>query len=310
MHILFMGTPEFAVPTLEHLIHSEHQVVAVYTQPDKPAGRGQATTFSAVKKVALNHRLSLFQPDSLRKPQEIAAIATLQPDLIVVAAFGQILPQSVLEIPPFGCLNVHPSLLPRFRGPSPVAAAILAGDEITGVSIMLMDKGMDTGPVLTQAQILILPEDTTGALTEKLAQLGTQLLMETLPRWFVCSLIPVPQKDEDALYSRLVTKEEAEIDWHLPAVDLWRRMRAFQPLPGCYTRFRGKRLKLIETTPLPEVEGKQPGRVVAVGETGVGVQTGRGVLALLRLQLEGKRAMGAEEFLRGQRDFLGALLPS
>lgn len=312
MRVVFMGTPDFAVPTLERLIQSEHQIIGVYTQLDKPAGRGQTIASSAVKKVALAHGLPIFQPDSLRKPEVVESLANSRPELIVVAAFGQLLPQRVLDIPPFGCLNVHPSLLPRFRGPSPVAAAILAGDEVTGVSIMLMDKGMDTGPILAQTQTPILPQDTTGTLTDRLAQLGAQLLMETLPGWLVGCLPPKAQEEERAVYSKLIAKEESEVNWYLPALDLWRRVRVFQPFPGCYTRFRGKRLKIIEAAPLPGEKGKEPGRVIAAEEarSKVGVQTGDGVLALLQLQLEGKRIMTAEEFLRGQRDFLGALLPS
>ena len=175
------------------------------------------------------------------------------------------LPQSILGIPPSGCLNVHPSLLPRHRGPSPVAAAILAGDEVTGVSIMLMDKGMDTGPLLTQQQVPVSPQDTTGSLTAKLAQIGAHLLMQTLPLWLEGKLTPQPQANAKATYSKLITKEEGEIDWHRPATELWRRVRAFQPWPGCYTTWQGRQLKIIETIPLPG--GGEPGRVIAIKET-------------------------------------------
>jgi len=305
-----MGTPEFALPVLERLVSGEHEVLAVYTQPDKPAGRGRSLVSSAVKKAALDYGLPVWQPPSLRPPEEIERLANLRPEVIVVAAFGLLLPQSILDIPPLDCVNIHPSLLPRHRGPSPVAAAILAGDEITGVSIMLLDKDMDTGPLLAQQQVPVSPEDTTGSLTAKLAQLGDQLLMQTLPLWLEGKLTPQPQDNEKATYSKLITKEEGKMDWQRPAIELWRKVRAFQPWPGCYTTWQGRLLKIMETIPLPG--GGEPGRVIAIEETQgapVGVQAGEGVLGLLQLQLEGKRAMSAEEFVRGQRGFIGALLP-
>ena len=308
--VVFMGTPEFALPALAGLVSGGHEVLAVYTQPDRPAGRGRGLVSSAVKKTALEYGLPLWQPPSLRPPEEIERLANLRPEVIVVAAFGLLLPQSILDIPPFGCVNLHPSLLPRHRGPSPIAAAILAGDEITGVSIMLLDKGMDTGPLLAQQQAPLSPEDTTGSLTAKLAQLGGQLLMQTLPLWLEGKLTPQPQDEAKASYSKLITKEEGKLDWQRPAVELWRKVRAFQPWPGCHTTWQGRLLKIMQTIPLPG--GGEPGKVIAIKETHgapVGVQAGEGVLGLLQLQLEGKRAMSAEEFVRGQRGFMGALLP-
>jgi len=310
MRVIFMGTPEFALPVLERLVSGEHEVLADYTQPDKPAGRGRSLVSSAVKKAALDYGLPVWQLPSLRPPEEIERLANLRPEVIVVAAFGLLLPQSILDIPPLGCVNIHPSLLPKHRGPSPVAAAILAGDEITGVSIMLLDKGMDTGPLLAQQQVPVSLEDTTGSLTAKLAQLGGQLLMQTLPIWLEGKLTPQPQDNGKATYSKLITKEEGKMDWQRPAIELWRKVRAFQPWPGCYTTWQGRLLKIMETIPLPG--GGEPGRVIAIEETQgapVGVQAGEGVLGLLQLQLEGKRAMSAEEFVRGQRGFIGALLP-
>jgi len=310
MRIVFMGTPAFAVPTLERLLQSEHEVVAVYTQPDMPSGRGRQLTPSPVKQVALEHGLTVLQPPRLRTPSQVEQLASLRPDVIVVAAFGQILPQKVLDIPPFGCLNVHPSLLPRHRGASPIASAILAGDEYTGVTIMLLDAGMDSGLILAQRRVAIEPEDTTGTLATKLAQVGAELLIETLDLWLNRQLVPQPQDETKATYSQPVAKEEGEIDWQLPGGEIWRRVRAFQPWPGCYTRWQGKILKILEARPAP---GKgEPGRVVSLEGKGfvVGVYTGDGVLGLLRLQMEGKRAMTAAEFVRGQRGFIGAVLPS
>lgn len=308
MRLVYMGSPEFSVPSLEGLIPGEHQVVAVFTQPDKPAGRGRAPAYPPVKMVALRHRIEVRQPKSFKEPEDLQSLAQLSPDVIVVAAYGQILPEELLAIPPFGCVNLHPSLLPRHRGPAPIQGAILAGDEYTGVSIMLMDKGVDSGPILSQRRVAIEPDDTTESLSQKLARVGAQLLAETLPQWLSHSIAPRPQEG-DATYARLLSKEEGEIDWHFPAPELWRRVRAFHPWPGSYTRWQGKVLKVLEVYPMLGERG-QPGRVIPFGGGQVGVQTGDGVLGLRRVQLEGKRAMSAEEFVRGQRDFIGAMLPS
>jgi methionyl-tRNA formyltransferase len=310
MRVVFMGTPGFALPTLSRLADSEYEVVAVYTQPDEPVGRGRRMVPSAVKAAALGHGFTVRQPGSLKDPREVEDLAGLQPDAIVVAAYGRLLPQSVLDVPRFGCVNIHPSLLPRHRGPSPVAAAILAGDEVTGVSIMLMDKGMDTGPVLAQRDWTVSNSDTTGTLTDKLAEAGAELLMETLPLWLAGRITPQPQESTGATYSRVITKDDGRIDWLYAASELSRMVRAFQPWPGCYTHWQGKTLKIVEAVPLPG-DG-EVGRVVGPGgdwNVPVGVQTGSGTLGLLKVQLEGKRVMSAEEFLRGQRGFTGSLLP-
>jgi len=316
VRVVFMGTPEFAVPCLEHLVLNKYQVVAVYTQPDKPVGRGRSPVSPPVKSAALSWKLPVVQSVSLKSEEEVAQLADFHPDAIVVAAYGQILPQPVLDIPRYGCINVHPSLLPRFRGASPVAAAILAGDDFTGVSIMLLDRGLDTGPVLARAQIPVSGQDTTGSLTAKLSQIGARLLQEVLPRWQRSELSPQAQNEVEATYSSPITKGEGEVDWRLPAIDIWRRVRAFQPWPGCYTRWRGKRLEIIEAVPLPEEGILEVGQVVALPATterakaAFGVCTGDGILGVCQVQLEGKRAMSAAEFLRGQRQLMGAILPS
>ncbi len=312
LRVVFMGTPEFAVPSLERLILSQHQVVAVYTQPDKAAGRGRSLVSSPVKGVAINWKLPVVQPVSFRGAEVLAQLASFHPDVIVVAAFGQILPQSVLDIPAYSCINIHPSLLPKFRGASPLAAAILAGDEFTGVSIMLMDKGLDTGPVLARAQIPISVKDTTGSLTAKLSLIAAQLLLEVLIGWSRGELTPQPQDDAEAAYCGVIKKEEGEIDWRLSAIDIWRRVRAFYPWPECYTKWRGRQLKIIEAVPLPAERTLEVGQVLALNKEGVvfGVNTGDGVLGILGVQMEGKRAMSAAEFLRGQRQLIGARLPS
>ena len=315
MRVVFMGTPEFAVPPLEHLILNQYQVIAVYTQPDRLAGRGRRLVFPPVKRAAQNWGLTVAQPVSLKKTEMVAQLAEVAPDVIVVAAFGQILPQLVLDLPRYGCINLHPSLLPKYRGASPVVAAILAGDEFTGVSVMLMDRGLDTGPILARAQIPISVEDTAGSLTEKLSQMAARLLPEVLVRWLGGEITPRPQTEAEASYCGAITSEEGEIDWHLPAVDIWRRVRAFQPWPGCYTKWRGKQLKIIKAVPLPEERVPEVGRVVALSQaaeglrTAFGVGTGNGVLGVCQLQLEGKKAMSAAEFIRGQQRFIGAALP-
>jgi len=308
-----MGSPEFAVPHLEYLVLNQYQVVAVYTQPDRRAGRGRALVSPPAKIAAQALGLEVVQPANLREMGVVAQLSQFRPDVIVVAAFGQILPKSVLGIPRFGCINVHPSLLPRFRGASPVASAILAGDEFTGVSIMLMDEGLDTGPILVRAQIPISARDTTGSLTTRLSLIGARLLGEALVGWTRGELTPRPQNEAEATYCNEITKKDGEIDWHLPAVDIWRRVRAFYPWPGCYTRWQGRQLKIIEAVPLTAERAFKVGEVVmlpAGSAAAFGVYTGDGVLGVSRVQLEGKQVLSGAEFLRGQRQFIGAVLPS
>ncbi len=315
LRIVFMGTSDFAVPPLEHLLLNQYQVVAVYTQPDKPVGRGRSVVYPPVKKVALAWGLPVEQPPSFKQAEVVEQLAGFQPDVIVVAAFGQILPQSVLEIPRYGCINIHPSLLPRWRGASPVTAAILAGDEFSGVSVMLLDKGMDTGPVFTRAQIPVVAYDITGSLSAKLSLVAASLLQEVMVGYVRGELTPQPQDNTQATLCSQISKEQGEIDWQLSAIDIWRRVRAFQPWPGCYTTWQGRRLEVIEALPVPWEITLDAGRVVAlppaVGESkaAFGVHTGDGILGVARVQLEGKRAMSAGEFLRGQRQFVGAKLP-
>ena len=253
----------------------------------------------------------MLQPVSLRDRAEVERLAALKPDGIVVAAFGQILPQSVLDVPVFGCLNIHPSLLPKYRGASPIPAAILAGDAETGVTIMQMDAGMDTGPIIAQSTLEIEPDDTTASLTSKLAEAGGRLLVDILPLWFDHVLRPQPQDDSKAIYTYPITKHDGEIDWQLPAGEIWRRVRAFYPWPGCYTRWQGRSLKILEAVLLHQGTDVVPGRVIALEQgrpSAVGVETSDGILGLLVVQLEGKRAMTAKDFIQGQRGFVGSIL--
>jgi len=301
--IVFMGSPQFAVPSLERLISDRYQVDAIYTQPDRPAGRGRAPSPTPVKVAAQSHGLTVVQPADLAA--EGARLGELAPEVIVVAALGKMLPRTVLELPRHGCVNLHPSLLPKYRGASPVASAILAGDDITGVSLMLLDEGMDTGPLLGQERANIEPEDTAGSLTDKLSLVAAELLGTVLPRWLKGDIQPRPQDEAQASGSVLIAKGDGEIDWRLGADEIWRRVRAYQPWPGCYTRWAGKQIKILEAKPLPGAA--DIGRVVAAGD-GLAVGTGDGLLGIARVQLEGKRALAAADFLRGQGGFLGAIL--
>lgn len=305
--LIFMGTPAFAVPCVEALVQ-DYEIVAVITQPDRPASRGRKIIASAVKKAALAHGLALMQPESLRQEEVVAQIAELQPQAIVVAAYGQILRPEVLSIPPFGVINVHPSLLPKYRGASPIAGALLAGEEETGVSIMLMDEGMDTGPILAQVSTKIHAEDTTASLGERLAKLGAELLLETLPGWLEGRIEAQGQDNAKATYTRPIAKKDGLIHWSLPAFEIWGRVRAFDPWPGAHTWWRGRLFKVLAARPLPEWAGKaEPGQVLDLS-AGVAVATGQGALLLKEVQLAGRRAMDIEDFVRGQSDFIGSLL--
>jgi len=306
---VFMGTPQFAVTILESLLRSSCEVLAVYTQPDKPAGRGRPVVFPPVKKLALERQVPVIQPESLKSSEVMEKLTSFGPELIVVAAFGSILPPEVLSLPKFACLNVHPSLLPRHRGPSPVASTILCGDELTGVTIMLMDSGLDTGQILAQRKVGISFMDTTGSLSSRLADVGAALLLEALPKWVGGELTPYAQDESQATYSKLITVKDAEIDWYLSALELWRRVRAYNPWPSCYTWCQGKRLKIHKAIPLGDVREGEIGEVIALAEQpGVGVVTRQGILGLCQVQLEGKREMLANDFVRGKRDFVGCVL--
>ncbi|RJO63000.1 MAG: methionyl-tRNA formyltransferase [Dehalococcoidia bacterium] len=308
MRLVFMGTPEFAVAPLRNIVLNGYEVAAVYTKKDKLSGRGQEMSSSAVKREALSLGLTVVQPGSLRKPEALAELASLMPDVIVVAAFGQILPPEVLNLPRFGCINIHPSLLPRHRGAAPVVSTILAGDAWGGVSIMQMDEGLDTGPVLTRAQALVRDDDTTETLSERLSLMSAQMLADILPGWTRGEIKPQPQDDALATYFKPIEKEAGEIKWNLPALELWRQVRAYQPWPGSFTHFNGRVLKILEAWPVACATQTEVGAVVALGK-GCGVVTGSGILELRRLQIEGKQAMSAADFIRGQRGFIGTVLP-
>ena len=303
-----MGAPEFAVPALMRLADSEHDVVAVYTKMDKPAGRGRGVSESPVRREAEGRGLAVRQLESFKNADDVADLAGLKPDVIVVASFGIIFPQSVLDVPVYGCLNLHPSLLPRYRGPTPIPAAILNGDDVTGTSVMIIEKKIDSGPILAQREVSIKPSDTTGSLADRLAHVSADLLLEILPGWFARSITPRPQKDEDATYTKMIHKGDGELNWRLPALELWRRVRAYNPWPTGYTSWRGKGIRILEAMPRGGCLDV-PGRVIDLGGGEVGVQTGNGILSLARVQLEGRKEIGIAEFVRGQRGFVGSILP-
>lgn len=304
---IFMGTPDFSVPTLAALLHGGYDVIAVVTQPDRPAGRGRRLELSPVKTFAIQHDLPVLQPPTLKAPEVVAELAELRPDVIVVAAFGQILRPAVLELPPYGCINVHASLLPRWRGAAPVQAAILAGDQVTGSTIMRMDAGMDTGPILAQAALAIQPDDTGGTLTARLAQQGAELLAETLPRWLAGQITPQPQDARLATLCRPLRKEQGLIDWARPASEIARAVRAFNPWPAASTVWHGQQLRVLRAKALAGPAGQEPGWV-SQAEGALVVATGDGLLRLDELQLAGRAAMSAFDFARGQRSFAASRL--
>lgn len=305
--LMFMGTPQFAVPSLK-AVAEQYDIVAVVTQPDRPASRGRKPTAPPVKKAAVALGLPVLQPETLRDEEVVGKLGELAPRVIVVAAYGQILRPEVLAIPPAGIINVHPSLLPKYRGASPIAGALLAGEEETGVTIMLMDEGMDTGPILAQKATEIRPEDTTGSLEDRLANLGAELLVDTLSRWLDGLIDALPQDDSEATYTRLISKDEAVIDWSLPALELWHRVRAYNPRPGARTSWEGSLLKVLRAHPDVQWRGsEEPGRVLEL-PNGTAVATGQGALFLDEVQLAGRRAMTIQDFTRGQREFVGSLL--
>jgi methionyl-tRNA formyltransferase len=319
--IIFMGTPDFAVPSLSALITSssplsggeiegDYEVVAVVTQPDRPSGRGKQLTPSPVKVLAQRAGLKVLQPETLKDEAAVAELAGLGPDLIVVAAFGQILRQNVLTLPPHGCINIHASLLPRWRGAAPVAAAIRAGDVETGVTLMLMDAGLDTGPMLARRAVPITAQHTGGTLTAELAELGAALLLETLPAWFAGDIQSQPQDNSQATLAPRLKKEEGAINWMQSAVEIERQVRAFDPWPGTFTEGPRGPFKVLAVEVASESVGlplAEPGMVLK-HQGRVYVTTGQGAVRLVRVQPAGKKEMTAEAMLNGQPELLGAHL--
>lgn len=315
MRVLFMGTPDFAVPTLQALIESEHEVVGVVTQPDKPKGRGGKMQYSPVKELAVEAGLPVYQPDRVRDEVFLFEVRRLYPDVIVVVAFGQILSKEILEIPEYGCLNVHASLLPKLRGAAPIQWSVIQGDKESGVTIMQMDEGLDTGDILMTRRYSLEEKETGGSLFERLAAFGGPMILKVLEDAQAGNLHPIPQKDEEHTYAKMLTKAVGEMDFTKSAVELERLIRGLNPWPSAYTHLHGKMLKVWEADVIPwqelseEQKTAQPGMILAVEKDSFGVQTGEGALRLLTVQLEGKKRMDVAAFLRGysleEGEFLG-----
>jgi methionyl-tRNA formyltransferase len=305
-----MGTPEFAVPSLQTLIDGEDRVVGVVTQPDQPAGRGMAPHAPPVKRLAEAHHLPVFQPTKLRVPSALEQLQSWQPDLIIVAAYGRILPTAILTLPQYGCINVHASLLPKYRGAGPIQWAIANGEAETGVTIMQISEQMDAGDILLQKAVLITPTDTGGSLHNKLAWLGAEALQEAISLFKVGQLHAQPQNEAEVTYAPLIKKEDGRVDWSLTAMTIERRIRAFNPWPSAYTLLDGKLLKIFaaRVERLPRFSQTAPGTIVEVTPVSLSVATGKGVLTLLEVQLEGKKRLSVEEFLRGHQLPLGLVL--
>ena len=296
---VFMGTPEFALATFQGLLDFGLDVVAVYTQPDRPSGRGRKLTPPPVKVLAEARGIPVFQPAKLRAPEVVEELRKLAPELIVVVAYGQILPKSVLEIPRHGCINVHASLLPRYRGAAPINKAIVDGETETGITTMLMDAGLDTGEMLIKMETPIGPFETAGELHGRLALLGRAAIEETLRRLCAGTLRPQPQDDALSCYAPMLKKEDGRIDWSRSALEIHNQVRGLDPWPGAYTLLDGEVLKIARTAPEEEGRGS-PGEVLSTGPDGVRVACGTGVLRIGELQLPGKKRLSAADFLRGR----------
>ena len=309
LRLIFMGTPSFAVPALGVLLDVGHDIVGVFTQPDRRSGRGRRLSAPPVKGFAESRGLKVLQPASLRKNTDaIRHIADPAPDAIIVAAYGLFLPEDVLAVPRLGCLNIHPSLLPRHRGPSPVATAILEGDEITGVTIMLLDEGMDTGPILAQQETEIAREEPCDTLTMRLFEIGANLLTTTLDDWRDYSIAPAPQDDASATVTRRLQRTDGQIHWNQTALEIARRVRAFTPWPGTFTAWQGRTLKILRAEPIDDHIECPAGTAIAANDGSIAVATSQGTLRLLDVQIEGRRASPATDFARGYPDFVGSIL--
>lgn len=311
MRVVFMGTPEFAVPTLRALVNDGQEIVGVFTQPDRPAGRGKNLKPSPVKVVAEELGLPFFQPEIIKTAEWIKQLKDLAPESIIVVAYGQILSRDILQLPSRGCINVHASLLPAYRGAAPIHWAIMKGETLTGVTTMLMDEGLDTGDMLLKREITISNQSTTGEIHDKLANIGAELLIDTLHQLEMRSLVPTPQMGETN-YAPLLKREHERLDWSCRATDLHNQIRGLNPWPGAFASFRGENLKIWRSTPFIQTKGdlkpekdSEAGRIIQVLGDGLLVQTGEGILRVLEVQPAGKRSMPARDFFNGRHGQVG-----
>lgn len=319
MRLVFMGTPDFSVPALRALVSGGYEVVGVFTQPDRPAGRGKKLKPSPVKVAAEELGLSVFQPEKIKTPEVIQHLRALAPDSIIVVAYGQVLSKDILQLPSKGCINVHASLLPAYRGAAPIHWAVMKGETRTGVTTMLMDGGLDTGDMLLKREVMISNEATTGEIQDKLAVLGGELILETLNALEKGGLIPIPQTGESN-YAPLLKREHERLDWSRRAAELHHQIRGLNPWPGAFTTFRGENLKVWRSTPFLQSEKDletedflksstgDPGQIIQVLGEGLLVHTGEGVIRILEVQLAGKRAMSARDFFNGRHGQVGEKL--
>lgn len=314
MRVVYMGTPDIAVSVLEAIIEKGHEVAAVVTQPDKPKGRGRELQYPPVKEAALRHGIPVYQPAKIKNNPEIEEqLRELKPDIIVVAAYGQILPKSILEMAEYGCVNVHASLLPKYRGAAPIQRAIIDGESVTGVTTMLMDEGLDTGDMLDKAEVRITPEDTGGSLHDKLAEAGGRLITETMDKLQNGTAVRTKQDDSQSTYAAMLNKAMGNMDFGYTAAGLERLVRGLNPWPSAYTYFKNKTLKVWEAYVMDDssvrsienYDGCGAGQIVAVGRDYIGVKTADGVLCITQLQLEGKKRMDTKSFLMGVKVNVG-----
>lgn len=315
MNIVFMGTPQFAVPSLEMLIEEGYNIAGVVTQPDRPQGRKKVLTPTPVKEAALKHGIPVLQPQRLRNPEAVLDVAALKPDLIVTAAFGQILPKAVLDLPRHGCLNVHGSLLPKYRGGAPIQRAIINGEQETGITLMYMAEGLDTGDMIAKSALPIAADDTSGTLFEKLSIAGAQLLKEQLPLILEGRAERIPQNDAESTYAKNLTREDEKINWSAGSEEIRNQVRGLSPFAGGFTLWNGDVFKVWGVRVQGRVqehagkaEGQAPGTVLHVSEQGIEVKTGDGSVLLTRIQPAGKKAMEAAEFVRGGQMKPGEIL--
>ena len=307
MKIVFMGTPDFAVSTLESLVKGGHEVIAAVTQPDKPKGRGKAVQYTPVKEKALEYEIPVYQPVKARDPEFVELLKGMDPDVIVVVAFGQLLPKAILDIPKYGCVNVHASLLPKYRGAAPIQWAVIDGEEVSGVTTMLMDEGLDTGDMLEKAEIVLDEKETGGSLFDKLSALGGELILSTLEKMENGTITRTPQGDSTTSYAKMLKKTMGEIDWHMEAVKIERLIRGLNPWPSAYTSLKGKTVKIWSADVVAGESTGNPGRVTVTKDKLL-VECGENFLSITELQLEGKKRMEVDAFLRGYSVEEGILL--
>ena len=308
MKIVYMGTPDFAVPPLAALVQNGYEVTAVVTQPDKPKGRGKTLLPTPVKEEAMKHDIPVYQPLKVREPEFVETLKKLEPDMIIVAAFGQIIPKAILDMPRFGCVNVHASLLPKYRGAAPIQWAVLNGDQVTGVTTMRMDEGLDTGDMIMKQEVIVDEDETGGSLFDKLSEVGAKLCVKTMEAIENGTAVYTPQDDALATHTGKIQKEMGSIDWSKDAEVIERLVRGLNPWPSAYTRIDDKNLKIWRAKVISHEVKAAPGCILKVTKDELEVQTGNGVLALLEVQLEGKKRMTTDAFLRGYQVTEGSFL--